>query len=67
MGESELNSGRDRPRDSRESLRARIVQEVHREFLEAGKLSLPPDDISGDADHEFWKEVERRLAARDDG
>jgi hypothetical protein len=41
--------------------RGQIVREVAQEFMKAGKLHAPPDDVSADDDAALWQEVERRL------
>ncbi|MDX6476713.1 MAG: hypothetical protein QOH95_2224 [Gaiellaceae bacterium] len=41
--------------------RLRIVSEVHDEFVEQGRMHVPPDDTSRDDDIAFWAEVKRRL------
>lgn len=43
--------------------RGQIVREVAQEFMKAGKLHAPPDDVSADQDQEFWQEVQRRCEA----
>jgi hypothetical protein len=43
--------------------RQRIVSEVHDEFVEQGRMHVPPDDTAQDDDIAFWDEVERRLQA----
>jgi hypothetical protein len=41
----------------------RIVQDVHREFAEQGRLTVPPDaEPDAEAELAFWDEVELRLA-----
>src|SRR5436305_14984108 len=41
--------------------RQRIVSEVHDEFVEQGRMHVPPDDTSHDGDIAFWDEVKQRL------
>jgi tRNA nucleotidyltransferase (CCA-adding enzyme) len=42
---------------------ADVVRDTWEEWVRAGRLHVPPDDITGDDDLAFWDEVEGRLAA----
>jgi hypothetical protein len=42
---------------------ADVVRDTWEEWVRAGRLHVPPDDITGDDDLAFWNEVEQRLAA----
>lgn len=46
--------------------RTKVVQEVSEEWMDAGRLHVPPDDTSGDEELAFWAEVDRRLAEHAD-
>jgi hypothetical protein len=50
--------------DDRARLVTQVVREAADEWTSDGRMHLPPDDASGDADVGFWDEVERRVEQR---
>jgi hypothetical protein len=50
--------------DEHRRLHLAVVREVSDEWVADGRVSVPPDDTSGDDDGAFCDEVERRFNER---